>query len=112
MSFVLIALVVVFLFLATVIALYLWRRDEPMPPAEVSPLPTESAADRAARLHTLEDRGTKLLERRTELDARRGALGGQSEIFDAFEKLEQRLRAGEITEDEFEAEKIHLLGGG
>jgi hypothetical protein len=50
------------------------------------------------------------LERRAELDARRGALGGQSEIFDAFEKLEQRLRAGEITEDEFEAEKIHLLG--
>jgi uncharacterized membrane protein len=111
MSFVLFAVVAIFLILAAVIALYVWRRDEPMPPAQVSPVPMEPAADRAARLHALEGRGTELLERRAELDSRRGALGGQSKIFDAFEKLEQRLRAGEITEDEFEAEKIHLLGG-
>jgi hypothetical protein len=72
----------------------------------------ESAAEHDTRMQALEDRGTELLERRVELDVRRGALGGQTRIHDAFVELEQRLRAGEISEEEFEREKVQLLERG
>jgi uncharacterized membrane protein len=55
--------------------------------------------------------GTALLERRVQLDARRGALQGDAGIDREFDRLLDRLRAGEITEEQFEQEKRRLLGG-
>lgn len=55
--------------------------------------------------------GTELLARRVELDARRGTLGGNSGIDAEFDRLQQQLRAGEISEEQFEREKIRLLSG-
>lgn len=55
--------------------------------------------------------GSQLLARRVELDARRGALGGDAGIEEEFEGLLQKFAAHEISEEQFEREKIRLLGG-
>lgn len=87
------------------------RRQTPIaPPPVVEPAQKDLDALRA-RQRVLDARGSELLARRVELDARRGTLGGDTTIDAAFVELEQRLRCGEISEDEFEAEKIRLLGG-
>ncbi len=78
--------------------------------------PTTSAVDdlaaRRDRQRALEPVEAELLDRRIELDGRRNMFGGDTAVFDAIERLEGRFRSGDISEDEFEAEKMRLLSGG
>lgn len=81
----------------------------PEPPGP-KPAPVEDA-DLADRRRAAEQIGTQLLERRVELDGRRGPLQGHDELDLQFTRLEEQLRSGSISDEEFEAEKIRLLGG-
>jgi hypothetical protein len=90
-------------------ALYYFRA-----PADtvVEEVPRQSpVADWSAARQAAEERGTELLDRRIALDDRRGPLQGNAWIDDAMAALEQRRDRGEISESEFESEKIKLLGG-
>lgn len=78
---------------------------EPIRPA--LPEPPESVERRRAA----QELGDELLARRIALDSRRGTLAGNSELDDALVRLEEKARNGEISESEFEAEKVRLLGG-
>lgn len=69
----------------------------------------DDAAAREARHRMVDERGSELIERRVELDARRGTLGSYADIDGEFSRLQQRLESGEISEDEFEREKVRLL---
>jgi hypothetical protein len=111
MTAAIIVVVVVFLILALGLAAIALRREKSPPPPIAEPEPGEDPAERHARQQALDERGTELLQRRVDLDMRRGTLGGNTEVYQAFEELESRLRAGEISEDEFEREKVRLLGG-
>ena len=104
-------LLIVVLILGLALALVVFRRRRLTPPAPVEAVTQESAAVRGARHRVIEERGTELLERRVDLDARRGTLTGDSRVDDALVRLEQRFRAGEISEDQFEAGKVQILGG-
>lgn len=105
--------VVVVVLLALVAGLtFYFVRTPAKPSPVVLPPEVESPGEHDARMQALETRGNELLKRRIELEASRGTLGGQSRIYKAFEDLENRLRAGEISEDEFEKEKISLLEQG
>lgn len=97
--------------LLTLAAVFLLRRTRGAAPPPVVETPPEVDHDREIRREAAQRQGTELLERRVELDGRRGPLAGDASIDAAFDRLEERLRAGEISEDEFEAEKIRLLGG-
>ena len=79
-------------------------------PEPVSQMPPDEA-ERGQRRRAAEELGDQLLARRIALDARRGTLDGNSAIDEALTSLEARLRDGDISEDEFEAEKVRLLGG-
>jgi hypothetical protein len=81
------------------------------PPRAGTVQPREDAAHREARHHAVDELGTELIERRVELDSTRGTLGGDRALLEALDRLEERRRKGEISDDEFEAEKIRLLGG-
>jgi len=107
----LLALVVVLVLVLGAVAVLLLRRRQPapMPVSEAAPI-IDPAAE-AARHRAIDERGSELLERRVDLDGRRGTLAGDSAIYDAFDRLEAQFRAGEITEDEFEARKVRILGG-
>jgi DNA-binding transcriptional MerR regulator len=106
-----ILIVAFFLLLASGLALYFVRRPSEAPPPEDVTAAMDDAAERHVRQEALERRSSELLERRAEMDSRRDALGGQKEIFDAFEELERRLQSGGVSEEEFEQEKMRLLGG-
>jgi uncharacterized membrane protein len=73
--------------------------------------PHEDAAEREARHQAVDELGTELIERRVELDSRRGTLGGDRDLLEALDRLEERRRNGEISDEQFEAEKVRLLGG-
>jgi hypothetical protein len=112
MSLWIVAVIVTFAVLAAGIGLYALRREPP--PAPLPVIQTDDQGDlaaRRARQAVLEPIEQELLDRRIELDAKRGTLAGDSAVYDAFVELEHRLRSGEIGEDEFEAEKLRLLGG-
>lgn len=107
-------LVVVIALLAPAIAVAIYlldrgQREAPASPAVEPPIDREA---RAARQRSLEEHQDRLLDRRVELDSRRGALMGDDRIYGEFVALERRFRAGEIDEREFEREKLRLLGGG
>jgi hypothetical protein len=102
--------VLLFLLFAGFLAAVALRRQRPPPPVPAAE-PEEQDASTIARHELLEQRGTELLQRRVDLDARRGTLGGNTEVYEAFERLEADLRAGTISESEFEQEKVRLLGG-
>ncbi|MGH2442533.1 MAG: hypothetical protein ACRDFX_05165 [Chloroflexota bacterium] len=87
------------------------RRTAAPQPAVPAVMPGELAA-RRARERALERQEIELLERRIELDGRRGPLAGDRSIDEALMVLEARFRSGEISEDQFEAEKIRLLTEG
>jgi hypothetical protein len=109
----LIVLIVVLLLLAAAIAFIIWRGSAVESTRQQTAGPeTGSEAERTDRVDALEDLGDDLLQRRVELDSRRGTLAGQTDLFDELEKLDQRFRLGEISEDEFEAEKFRILSGG
>jgi hypothetical protein len=73
--------------------------------------PPAPEPDRSAEREQAQSVGTELLARRVELDARRGALQGDAGIDAEFDRLVEQLRSGAISEEEFEREKIRLLGG-
>jgi hypothetical protein len=101
----------VFILFAVVVTVFVLRRPAPLPPPDLPPVTDEDPDALVTRHQMLDERGSELIERRIELDARRGTLGGNSQLYAELEELEQRLRSGEISEREYEAEKIHLLGG-
>jgi hypothetical protein len=103
--------VIVFLGLAAGIALVASRRPAVAPPPPPEIIEDDDAEARRARQALAAERGTELLERRIALDARRGTLGGDTQLYDALEDLQERLRSGQISEDEYEQEKVRLLGG-
>ena len=111
MGLLLLIVVLVVLILGAALAWLLLRRRRSIPTAAIEVEPEEDPAAREARHRVIEERGSELLERRVDLDTRRGTLVGDDEVNDAFDRLEAQLRAGEISEDEFEAGKIRLLGG-
>lgn len=111
MDLLLLIVALVVLVLGAALALVLFRRSRQMPPPVIESGPDEDPALREARHRDIDERGSELLERRVALDLRRGTLTGDSEAYDAFDRLEARFRAGEISEDEFEAGKIRILGG-
>jgi len=73
--------------------------------------PAEEPVERRSRQAALEPIEDALLQRRVDLDARRGMLGGDNDLLEALDELERRRTAGEISETDFEAEKVRLLGG-
>lgn len=104
-------LVVIVLALAAVLAVYLVRSRDTVPQAIRLQEPPEDWEARRARQQAIDIQGSELLQRRIDLDAKRGTLGGDAGIDHAFKGLEERLRSGEIDEQQFELEKIKLLGG-
>ena len=103
-------LVVLLLLFAVATASIVLRRRTPAPPDRTTR--GEAIEEvRRERQRAAEALGGELLERRVQLDARRGPLAGYSHIDEQFHTLEQRLQAGEITEQEFEEEKYRLLRG-
>jgi uncharacterized membrane protein len=111
MTLAILAVVLVFLVLVLGLAAVALRRQKTPPPEFEEPGVDDSAEERHVLHQALDERGTELLQRRVDLDMRRGTLGGNVEVYEAFEELEKRLRAGEISEEEFEREKIRLLNG-
>jgi hypothetical protein len=106
-------IIVVFLALAAVAGYYALRRQPArFPQPVIKTEEQEDLAARRARQAALEPIESELLERRMELDAKRGPLAGDSAVYDAFVELEEKLRSGQITEEEFEAQKVTILGGG
>jgi predicted Zn-dependent peptidase len=87
-----------------------WSRP-PATPAAESEEREPAPEPRHARRQEIEELGTELIQRRMALDARRGPLGGNTDLDEALGRLEDRFRAGEISEQEFEREKVRLLGG-
>src|SRR5579884_1581211 len=102
-----ISIVVIMLILAFLVARA--RRNYA---AEVAPMISEEPAeDRSAEHRLLDEKGTELIERRVNLDARRGTLGGDANLLEQLDELTVRHNLGEISDDEYEAEKVRLLGG-
>lgn len=88
------------------------RRDAAGSPTITSDEHSQWDASHITQLHREADRqGTELLQRRVALDMRRGTLGGDSDLDAALEHLEQEWRRGTISDEQFEAEKLRLLGG-
>ena len=88
------------------------RKRARTPTATVVPTePAEDQSVREARHRAVDKLGSELLDRRVELDGRRGTLTGDAEVYAAFDDLERQFLAGTISEDEFEAAKIRILGG-
>jgi uncharacterized membrane protein len=103
--------VTVFLVLAVlVIAIAVRRPRSRIPPTPVDVQVEELNARRELE-QAVDARGSELIERRVELDARRGTLGGDVGLERALDELYKRLEAGEISEQDFEAQKVRLLGG-
>ncbi len=73
--------------------------------------PEEEPAERRSRQAALEPIENALLQRRVDLDSRRGMLGGDNDLLEALDELERRRAAGGMSEADFEAEKVRLLGG-
>jgi len=78
---------------------------------ETTQLGDAETSAREARHAVVEAHGTELIERRVDLDARRGTLGGDTSLDDAFTRLQERFERGDITEEQFEHAKIRLFGG-
>jgi hypothetical protein len=110
MAFWIILIIIAVLVLAAGLAVYALRGEAALPP-QVPDAQSEDPALWQERHDLLDARGQELLERRIELDSVRGPLMGNTAVYDAFVRLEERLRCGEIDEAEFEREKLRLLGG-
>ena len=106
----LISLLILLVLFAVASAAIVLRRSAPTPPTRSE---RSEAIDeiRRERQRASEALGSVLLDRRVQLDSRRVALQGVSHIEDQVHELEERLQAGEITEDQFEQEKSRLLSG-
>lgn len=92
------------------IAVWYTRRPREAPPPAPPQGPQEDIGARRARRQAAEHLGSQLIERRLDLESRRGTVGDDA-ILDALDRLEERVRRGEISEQEFETEKVRLLGG-
>lgn len=112
MWYIIFAAVILLIVVLAVVVLALRR---PPRAAQAPAIPAASAedelAERRARRRSLQGQEDELLSRRVHLDQRRGTLGGDTQLYDALDHLEQQFEAGDISEDEFESEKVRLLGG-
>ncbi len=101
--------------LVVVLAVAVLAMRRPPRAAQAPTIPAVSVEDeleeRRARRRSLQGQEDELLSRRVQLDQRRGTLGGDTRLYDALDHLERRFEAGDLSEDEFESEKIRLLGG-
>jgi hypothetical protein len=95
---------------AALLAYRRFQRGSAGPAPTVASTPAERAA-RHARQTEVETRGEELLERRVSLDSKRGTLGGDNTLYDALDELQKRRQEGQISEVEFEREKVRLLSG-
>lgn len=108
---VILAIIVAALLLAALAAWFARRGTVPPPVAPTVATTEEDPAARQMRQQSAEAKGSELLERRVDLDAKRGTLGGDVGLYDALDRLEQRRQRGEISEQAFEDEKVRLLSG-
>jgi uncharacterized membrane protein len=108
MTAVIVAVILILIVIAIAASVMMVRRPAATPPPEPHPPPP---ANYAAEREQAESIGADLLSRRVQLDARRGALGGDAGIDAEFDRLQEKLHSGEISEAQFEQEKIRLLGG-
>jgi len=111
MEIAIIAAIVVFAALVAGVVLHVARHRGAAPGEQTGAQEPTPDRERESRERAVEQRGAELLERRIELDSRRGMLGGRDDIEAELERLENRMQAGEITEEDFEREKIRLLEG-
>jgi len=112
MSEILIIAVAVCIVIGAVLGLVYLRRDSrtsPLPPPTTVRQEDDDA--RLSRRRVVDRRGSELIARRVLLEDRQDTLGGDADLSDALDRLERRRRGGEITEQEFEAEKVRLLSG-
>lgn len=108
MWFAILLLLLILVVLAVLLAVAHTRQPSPpVPPAPPrAPPPPYSLLQEQS-----EARGSELLVRRSELEERRGALSGLTDVDEALQSLEERLARGEITPEDFERDKVRLLGG-
>ncbi len=112
MTYILFAIVIVLIVVLAVAVLAVRRPHQTAQVSAPPPAPLEDELEaRRARRRVLQEQEDELLDRRVQLDQRRGTLGGDMQLYDALDRLEQRFEAGDISEDEFESEKVRLLGG-
>ncbi len=104
------AIVLVVVIVTAVVRMTITRPTRPTD-EQTTPLGDAETSERAARHAVVEAHGTELIERRVDLDTRRGTLGGDTSLDDAFTRLQERLERRDITEEQFERAKIHLFGG-
>lgn len=104
------AIVLVVVIVAALVRMTIARSSLETEQETTRPEDAETSA-RAARHAVVDAHGTELIERRVDLDARRGTLGGDTSLDDAFTRLQERFTCGEITEEQFEHAKLHLFGG-
>lgn len=109
-TFIIAALAIAVIILAALAAVVYMRRDSEETPAP-APAPGPSADEVGRRRREAVDRGDVLLDRRVQLDSRRGTLGGNAALDDALQALADRHQRGEISDEQFEMEKTRLLGG-
>jgi len=106
------ALIALILILLLVLVMRARARSPAAAPPRSRTVPhREDATEREARHQAVDELGTELIERRVELDSRRGTLGGDRDLLASLDRLEERRRNGEISDEQFEAEKVRLLGG-
>lgn len=104
--------VIVAVVLVAVVALFFYaRRSRPLEPPGMPIAIPSGGLEQQARRQALQVHGNELLERRVDLESRRGTLTGDDQVFDALVAVQDRFQRGEITEDEYEAEKVRLLSG-
>lgn len=110
-TLIIIVLAVAVILVALVAAAVLTRRSAQPESNESQPAPEIDPEERRRQRQAAVDRGDDLLDRRVELDSRRGTLGGNVLLDDALQELAARHERGEISDAEFEVEKTRLLGG-
>lgn len=111
MEWLVVLVVCVLVVLVAAVVVVYWRRPRPVLPPAPTVRQEEDQSARRSRKQAADQLGSALIERRLQLDSRRGTLQGDAALDDAFDRLQERLQRGEISEEEFEAEKIRLLGG-
>jgi hypothetical protein len=109
MIVVLVAIILIVVVIAVTVAVVM-PEPVPAPQRPSTPEPVRPP-DHTTEREQAESIGAELLSRRVQLDARRGALQGDTGIEGEFDRLLQKLQSGEISAEQFEQEKIRLLGG-
>jgi hypothetical protein len=85
--------------------LLLARAQTQSTPLETSTEPLPTPADDTAR------RSNELLARWIDLESSRGSLSNVGYHSNELERLDEQRRAGTISDEQYEAEKMRILGG-